>query len=658
MTHAWMSRVVQLLGPDGPLARALPGYEHRPGQLQMAESVERALVEGNTLVCEAGTGTGKTLAYLVPAILSERKIVISTATRALQDQIYQHDLPAIERHLDMHPQVALAKGLSNYLCRRRFEEFRSSAEASRPKHAAALGLIERWVKDTDTGDVNELVALPEGDPIWREVCSSTDTRLGQKCPKYADCFVTRMRRRCEQAQIVIANHHLVFADLALRRGSSDRGGVLPSYDAIVFDEAHQIEDVASDFFGLQVSTSRVEALLRDAGRAFAKVELERETLTRADGLAIADTAHRGSKSFFEELLARFETSEPGRKPIDREVWTGTLLEAWHRLDSALEAIQRHAQTFEHDDASQVVMARALQIRTDLASIAEGDHARTITWVEARARSAVLGSTPIEVASVLREGIFERIPTVVLTSATLTSAGKFDFLRSRVGADSPHVRTEELVVASPFDFESRALLYTPRDLPEPSDPSFALHVARRAAELIEITGGGAFVLCTSVRAMGVVHAELTQLLEHKPMVQGDAPKQVLLSRFRKDGHAVLVATMSFWEGVDVAGDALRLVVLDKIPFAVPSDPVVASRCKALEDEGQNPFSRYHVPLAAITLKQGFGRLIRTQRDRGIVAVLDRRLVTRGYGRTLRASLPPARRVESLEQVREFWRTVFA
>ncbi|MBI5535446.1 MAG: ATP-dependent DNA helicase [Deltaproteobacteria bacterium] len=652
-----MSRVVELLGPDGPLARALPGYEHRPGQLQMAEAVERALAEANTLICEAGTGTGKTLAYLVPAILSKRKVVISTATRALQDQIFQHDLPAIERYLDLHPEVALAKGLSNYLCRRRLEDFRASAEASRPKYATSLGMIERWVKETDTGDVAELVSLPEGDPVWHEVCSSTDTRLGQKCPKYADCFVTRMRRRCEQAKIVIANHHLVFADLALRRGSGDRGGALPNYEAIVFDEAHQIEDIASDFFGLQVSTTRVEALLRDAGRAFAKVELERETLTRADGLAIADTAHRASIKFFEELVARMDRGEPGRKPLDREVWAGTLLEAWHRLDTALEAIQRHAQVFEKDEASQVVMARALQIRSDLAAIADGEHKHAITWVESRARSAVLGSTPIEIASVLREQIFEMIPTVVLTSATLTSAGTFDFLRSRVGADSAQVRTEELMVPSPFDFESRALLYAPRDMPEPADPSFASQVARRAAELIEITGGGAFVLCTSTRAMGIVHAELSRILARKPMMQGDAPKQVLLSRFRADGHAVLVATMSFWEGVDVAGDALRLVVLDKIPFAVPTDPVVASRCAAIEQEGQNPFSRYHVPLAAITLKQGFGRLIRSQRDRGIVAVLDRRLVTKGYGRTLRGSLPPARRVESLQEVREFWRAVF-
>ncbi len=657
MNERSMSSVVELLGPEGPLARELPGYEHRVGQLLMAEAVERALKEGHTLVCEAGTGTGKTMAYLVPAILSRQKVVISTATKALQDQIFSRDLPAIERHLGLQVDAALAKGLTNYVCLRRFEEFRGSAEAMRPRYAQSLELLERWVKETETGDGSELVSLAEGDPIWSEVCSSSETRRGAKCERYEDCFVTRMRRRAEQARIVVANHALVFADLALRGHSDDQGGALPSYEAIVFDEAHQMEEVATDFFGAQVSSSRIDALLRDLAKAFGKAR-SGTVLSIDDAPVVAEQVHRASLAFFAQLASPRGAGEGGRKLLPKDEWMGPVVEAYHRLDTALEAAQRLCEANRRDDAIGAVGARALQVREDLALISSSDAAHAVTWVEARAKSTAVGSTPIEVAGTLRTGVFEKTPAVVLTSATLATGGSFGFFRSRVGADSDLVGTEELLVPSPFDFESRALLYTPTDLPDPNDPSFSQATAARAAELIEITGGGAFVLCTSVRAMGIIHEALGRVLPKRPMQQGDAPKQVLLGRFRADGHAVLVATMSFWEGVDVAGDALRLVVIDKIPFAVPTDPVVSARCRAIEEQGGNSFSSYQVPAAAITLKQGFGRLIRTQRDRGIVAILDRRVVVKGYGKTLRASLPPAKRVGSLEEVREFWRRVSA
>lgn len=647
-----MSRVAELLGPEGPLSRELTGYEHRPGQLAMAEAVERALAEGHTLVCEAGTGTGKTLAYLVPAILSGRKVVISTATKALQDQIYFHDLPAIERHLGLHPDVALAKGLPNYLCLRRFNEFRGSQEALRPRYAQSLALLEQWVKETETGDVSELVSLPEGDPIWSEVCSTSDTRRGGKCERYAECFVTRMRRHAEQAQIVVANHALVFADLALRGHSDDQGGALPTYEAIVFDEAHQMEDVATDFFGVQVSSSRIDALLRDLAKAFGKAN-PGAVLSIDDAPVVAEQVHRASEAFFAQLEPRHGTAEAGRKLLPKEDWIGPIVDAYHRLDTALEGVEKLCEANRRDDAIQSIGSRALQVREDLALIAATDEAHAVTWIETRTRSAVVGSTPIEVAGTLRSGVFEKVPSVVLTSATLSTGGSFSFFRARVGADSDMVSTQELLLPSPFDFASRALLYTPTDLPDPTDPGFSHAVAARAAELIAITGGGAFVLCTSVRAMGIIHDELSRMLAKRPMLQGDAPKQMLLSRFRADGHAVLVATMSFWEGVDVAGDALRLVVIDKIPFAVPTDPVVSARCHSIEEQGGNPFVSYQVPSAAIALKQGFGRLIRTQRDRGIVGILDRRIVLKGYGKTLRASLPPASRVGTMDEVKAFW-----
>ncbi len=648
-----MASVVDLLGPQGPLARSMPGYEHRAGQLQMAEAVERALDLDHVLLCEAGTGTGKTLAYLVPAILSEKKVVVSTATKALQDQILLQDIPAIERHLGLRPHVAVAKGLSNYLCRRRFEAFRASASAMDPHHRRSLARIEAWVQATETGDVAELSWLPERDRTWQEVCSSAETRRGAKCPFHRDCFVTRMRRRAEAARIVIANHHLVFADLAVRRGSDDHGGALPPYEAIVFDEAHQIEDIASDFFGLRVSTSRLDALVRDADRAFRAAGMADELLGGKGGATITEPVRTTGRAFFDALVLRVATStDNGKQALERDVWCGELRELYHRFDASLDALQAFADKPSASDDVQAIGLRTLDFRDDLSRIVDGETG-AVTWLEARARSAAVGATPIEVGPTIRELIFERIGTCVLTSATLTTSTGFQFFRSRVGAEGDTFTTLELQVPSPFDFPTHALLYTPVDVCEPNEQDFPRQAAERAAELICITDGGALVLCTSNRAMSIIHDELSRRLAHTVMVQGAAPKSALLDRFRTSGSAVLVATMSFWEGVDIAGHALRLVIIDKIPFAVPSDPVVMARCAALEQNGGKPFVDYQVPSAAITLKQGFGRLIRTQRDRGIVAVLDRRIVRRGYGKSMLASLPPARRAMTLEEVRAFW-----
>lgn len=648
-----MASVVELLGPDGPLARSMPDYEHREGQLAMATAVQEALDLDHVLLCEAGTGTGKTLAYLVPAILSDRKIVVSTATKALQDQILHQDIPSIETHLGLRPKVAVAKGLSNYLCLRRFKAFCESPEVIGSRHERSVARIEAWLESTETGDVAELSWLPEGDPTWREVCSSTETRRGTKCPHYRDCFVTRMRRRCEAARLVIANHHLVFADLALRRGSEDHGGALPAYDAVVFDEAHQIEDTASEFFGVRVSTARIEALARDADRVFRSAGLSDALLGSSTGGTLTEPVRQRARDLFASLVAGHrQGGDVGKQPLNRDVWCGALLEGYHRLDAALDALQSFADKHEDKDDVQAVGLRALDLREDLSRVVDGESG-TVTWLEARPRSAAVGATPIEVASTLKRLVFERVSAAVLTSATLTTSSGFAFLRRRVGADGDTFTVQELQVPSPFDFSRRALLYTPTDLTEPSDRGFPDQVAARAAELIDVTHGGALVLCTSNRAMAIIHGALLERVPQLVMMQGEAPKTTLLERFRSSGDAVLVATMSFWEGVDIAGHALRLVVIDKIPFAVPSDPVVMARCAAIEAAGGKPFVDYQVPSAAITLKQGFGRLIRTRRDRGIVAVLDRRIVKRGYGKTLLASLPPAGRATTLDEVRAFW-----
>jgi ATP-dependent DNA helicase DinG len=675
----------RLLGPGGPLARALDAYEERAGQLAMAEAVERALGGDRVLLCEAGTGTGKTLAYLVPAILSGKKVVISTATKALEDQIFTKDLPLVAEHLGLDPAAALVKGLGNYLCLRRFEELRRSPGAGAAEVRRSLPLVEAWARGTATGDIAELAHLAEGDPLWREVASSSETRIGSSCGYYERCFVTRMKREAEGARLLVVNHHLFFADLAVKLAAARRGfsgaGALPPYDAVIFDEAHQLEDVATSFFGVRLSRARLDSVLRDADRAFLAAGLADPVFGRGQGTALTAALRGSSDALFDELARVVEARDGGRGDritLARDAWSGDLLALYHRLDDGLEALEAYAAGSAPDEAVRLVAQRAAALREEASRIV--DPARNqVTWAEARGRAVSVGASPVELGWLFREHVFERIGAVVLTSATLTAgggrshserrgrsplagtgpagdspAGGFKFLRSRMGLDGAiTVPVDELEVPSPFDYPAAALLYTPRDLPEASDPAFTERAADRVAELVGVTGGGCFVLCTSNRAMHALARALRERLDRPPLVQGDAPKGALLRRFRAGGDAVLVATMSFWEGVDVPGEALRLVVIDKIPFAVPTDPVVAARCAAIEEAGGNPFTEYSVPQAAITLKQGFGRLIRTRTDRGIVAVLDRRVRTRGYGRVLLDSLPGARRAERMDEVRAFW-----
>jgi ATP-dependent DNA helicase DinG len=656
-----MPRARDLLGPAGPLARSLAHYEDRPGQLAMADAVERALAHDRVLACEAGTGTGKTLAYLVPAVLSGKKVVISTATRALQEQIFEKDIPLLRRSLGLEVSAALMKGLQNYLCLRRFDEFRRSPEAADLRMARALSVIERWAASTKSGDVADIDGLSEDEPIWREVSSSSDTRIGQECEHYRECFVTRMKRQAEAARLVVVNHHLFFADLALR--GPHAGAALPDYDAVIFDEAHQLEDIATDFFGVHVSLARIAALLRDADRAFAPAE--RASTLRRTPAALIGPATEAAHRFFSAVAFRAATigAGDGKTTIDASFFGTELRDDYHKLDAAVEAVGAAARTRGSAENLEVVARRVAELREDLAHIIDG-MPNYVGWIETRMRGAALGASPVNIANLLKGRLFAQVPSVILTSATLTTNHSFSFLRSRLGLDSEDVDVDELEVASPFDYPNRALVYLPRDLPDPSDPAWLRAAEKRIVELIDATQGGAFVLCTSKRVMTELHAHLAERAAGSAqprrllLVQGQAPKGVLLDRFRKAENAVLVATMSFWEGVDVPGHALRLVIIDKIPFLVPSDPVVMARGAAIEAAGRNPFVVYQVPSAAITLKQGFGRLIRTRQDAGIVALLDRRVHTKGYGRTLIQSLPPARRTDDLGQVKAFAQTLVA
>ncbi len=606
-----MIRARDVLGPGSPLSLSLAGWEHRVGQLAMADAVERALEGENHLFVEAGTGTGKTLAYLVPAILSGRKVIVSTATRALQEQIFVHDLPLVAQALGAHGitfDAAMMKGLGNYLCRRRFEEARTSGARGRDRTFAR---IAAWLETTETGDRAELADLPEDEAAWRDVASSSETRIGTGCEHFESCFVTRMRRDAEDAQIVVVNHHLFLADLALRtgpRGAHARAGVLPAYDAVVFDEAHQIEDAATDFFGVRISSARVDALVRDAERSLGAAGLL-EALKTGSVRATLEGVREAAGVFFGSLGAR--RVEPlaagaGSSPTSfdaRQILTEipSLVRAAHDgLDLRLQALEAVALE-RREESLQLIGRRAGDLREDLRGVligatvsADGELSDVVRWVDVRARSVSLGASPVDVSASLRSRLFDRVPTVVCTSATLATAGGFHFAKARLGAPPD---TAELVVESPFDFASRAALYVAADLPDPGDPSFDASASDRIAQLVKMTGGGAFVLCTSTRAMKSLHARLKGRVDGPLLMQGERPKHVLLSRFRSSGGAVLVATMSFWEGVDVPGWALRLVVIDKIPFAPPNDPVVAARCARVDREGGSGFAQYSVPTAA-------------------------------------------------------------
>ncbi len=680
----------------------MPGYEARPGQLEMVASVERCLRNDGIAMIEAGTGTGKTLAYLVPALLESRrkKIVISTATRALQDQIFYKDLPLVDRVLGFNVPSALMKGLPNYVCRRRYHEFSSSAESLKPEWSSSLARVEAWLDASPTGALEDMAALAEDDPIWGRISASSERRIGQGCAYFESCYVTRMKRAAADARIVVVNHHLFFADLALR--GAHPASVIPDYDAVIFDEAHQLEDVATEHFGVSVSSARVARLCSDAW----------PLLERQLGAAAADHARRISASCeaFFDAVGRSVQGAEGRALLPAEAWAGDVEGHWFALDTALEGLGGRIHTSDGarepaeqlfsvsaaptgSEALSALARRASALRDDLASIARGAPG-SVVWFEAGARSRKLTASPVRLASILQSRLFDVVPAIVLTSATLSSgsvkpmpepalaepafvrddemsleepsgdvssdtarptlSGPFRFQRQRLGLDSGLYRVEELCVPSPFCFEEQALLYLPNDLPSPDDVGFLAQAAERAAVLIDSCDGGAFVLTTSLRSMHAFHRALEGRLGPRLLLlQGQAPKATLVLRFRAAENAVLVATSSFWQGVDVPGAALRLVVLEKAPFPVPSDPIVEARSRELSLAGESPFTRLHLPLAQLTLKQGFGRLIRSQTDYGVVALLDGRVHRKGYGRRLLEGLPPARRVTELSLVEDFW-----
>ncbi len=650
-----------LLGPEGPFAARVADYQVRSGQLEVTDAVERLLERDGSLLCEAGTGIGKTFAYLVPALRSGRKVVISTATKTLQDQIAHRDLPLVQKVLGTDVPVAVMKGLGNYLCRRRYREFQLSEEAIRPKYASSLRLLREWTRTTEVGDFAELATLSESSPLRGHVGSSSETRVGAACPYYDECFVTQMKRDAEAAQIVIVNHHLFFADLALR--GPHPGRVIPDYDAVILDEAHQIEDTAALFFGIRVTSTQIERILKEATRLFSRASTLGGPLDPEAASPTLSAAEAAARALLAKLSAL-----PGsaRRVLSPDVWSGDLRALGHNLDSALSDVAAAARSRSlsvKDDLGlqeglEIAARRVDTLRENLEKLRERQKGR-VTWMEVDGGRISISSTPVDLSDTLRTRLFEQVPAVALLSATLSTDGSgeekgFSFVRSRLGLDEGD-DVDELSVPSPFSYEKQCALYLPRDLPSPGTPEFLDRSSERIAEMIEIIDGGAFVLTTSLAAMRGLHQRLRRNLSARLLlVQGERPKDALLSAFRSNGAAVLVATSSFWEGVDVPGEALSLVVLEKIPFAVPTDPVFEARGRALEEAGKSAFAHLALPGAALALKQGFGRLIRREDDTGVVALLDERIHTKGYGKRLLRALPDAYRTSDLEEVRRFVR----
>jgi ATP-dependent DNA helicase DinG len=654
--------VAAAFADDGRLARALPQYEPRPGQRGMAAAVAATLDDGGVLLAEAGTGTGKTMAYLVPAILSGHRVLVSTGTKNLQEQILTKDVPVLREALGIPFTATCMKGRGNYLCLHRLAEYRSRQDVKgrrvAPEDAIFLPIIERWAPHSETGDRAELSDLPEDLPLWHEVSATAETCLGSECPRYSECFVTRMRQRAVESDVVIVNHHLLCADAAVRE--SAYGEVIPSCPHLVVDEAHQLEDVATQYFGVAVGNHRVDDLVRDAEACVRGFGRDRSAHDAARGLMrVLDHA----RAFFSALaLARAGKSAVEERMRITPAWFADHIETGLELGGALDWLEATFALAAAAPKSDDGLAPARPTE-DAASIARraGALARELRFVlgaadpgyvyflEVRGRSVLLRAAPIDVSRIVRDLVSGTRRAAVLTSATLTVDGRFDYVRTRLGLDD----ATELRVPSEFDYATQTLLYLPRRMPLPREDRYAEAVAWETKLLLQCSRGRAFVLFTSYATMRAVVRLLELELEYPVLVQGTAPRSVLLEEFRRTPHAVLFATSSFWQGVDVQGDQLSAVIIDKLPFVSPGDPIVAARIEALTAEGGSPFDEYQVPLAILALLQGLGRLIRHRSDRGVLAVLDPRLRTMGYGRRFLQSLPPAPITHDVENVRRFF-----
>lgn len=632
----------KIFGPGGLLATQLPNYEYRPSQLEMAKAVLEAIRNQHHLCVEAGTGTGKTLAYLIPALFSRKRVVVSTATKNLQEQLFFKDIPFLRQYLFPDLSVTYMKGRQNYLCLKKFYE-------EKPQGIVFGGaqeewrLLSQWLSQTETGDRAELSWISDDDPLWRHLDARSETCVGQKCSYFNQCSITRMRQKALESDLIVVNHALFFAHLALQ--SDEIGQILPDYSVLILDEAHEVEDVAAGHFGAQLSNYQVEEFYRDFQKVFSdSSEYDQELADLQRRAALFFESFPGEEGRYS--LSFFQKPQGGIVDLRLE-----LVERFQGLRKILETLYHHVQRrTEHPAEADTVVRRLQQLILHLDDAFDLDNSQNVYWFEKRGRGGVfLHVTPIDMAPILREQLFGRTETAILTSATLTADNSFAFLKERLGIPEP----AELVVPGEFDYLTQAILYLPREIPEPQSRAYFVHALREIRKLLDITDGHAFLLFTSFQQMNRFYYALAEGVSYPLLRQGDRPKNQLLETFKQTPRAVLCATSSFWQGVDVQGDALRAVVIDKLPFLVPTEPVVAARIRRLQEQGENSFLRYTVPEAIITLRQGLGRLIRSRQDRGVLAIFDSRLRTRSYGELFLKSLPNCPVTDKIGDVKNFF-----
>ncbi len=648
--------IEKVFGTDGLVSRFHDKYEYREGQVKMAAAIATAFTDKKHLMVEAGTGTGKTLAYLIPAIAAiirdKKRIIISTGTKNLQEQLMEKDIPFLQKILPNKFTAAYMMGRSNYDCLYRIKKAENQPVLDGLEQMDHFRAISRWVNETATGDRRELVDLPEELSFWNRINARADICIGQKCPEFEPCFITRMRSRADAADLIVVNHHLFFADLNVR--GNQFGRVIPDYSAVIFDEAHLIEDIASDYFGFQVSNFQIDELVRDIDGLPITDAVSTRELTRLSARIIG---------LADQFWIRFtQARTDGRYPLLPDVFTHRtssgeskptpLGEAHFALDTAVKDLETALDAFaETLPEAESLLRRARQARFDLEFVVSQSERNYVYWLERRGKGIFLRASPVDVSELLREKLFEKVDTCILTSATLSSNGSFNFIRERLGLDSS--KTTGMVAPTSFDYEKQAILYLPKAMPDPRSPEFTQMAAGEIIKILEVTQGHAFVLCTSNQSMNALFELVSSRVNFPCLVQGSMSRAGLLDRFRETPNAVLFATAGFWQGVDVQGEQLSCVIIDKLPFAVPTDPIVAARSRFIEDNGGRAFFEYSVPQAVISLKQGIGRLIRSRTDRGVIAILDPRLRTKAYGRDFLQSLPRMRITSELSDARRLF-----